>query len=266
MLIPGYSRSLSRLENTIEPMADKVDDMHNKLNGDLNLKIDEMHHLMLSMASIESSPRIWPTRSESIASSAGAPLEEAQRAHLNSLATSSLKPPDRSTHTTKRVRSPEDTTELEEIKYASWPLAPKSSVGRSRTEPSLDRRESDLIPFGGCMSGFEEAPPRYEKSRIGLPISPRNSSGSSQYLGTDRDRRPSDISLPMTPGSPTMLPPPALEVDSESFATETPVDHFPLVTATETNRMHGKTATTTESQHHAFEKAIFQDAAVLCEV
>ncbi len=261
-----HSRSLSRLENTIEPMADKVDDMHNKLNGDLNVKIDEMHHLMLSMASIESSPRVWPTRSESIASSAGAPLDELQRAQLNPLASPSLNPPDRSTNFTKHLRLPEETTEPEGSEFSSWPPQPKSSGGVSTIDSYLDPRESDLIPVGGCMSGFEEAPPRYEKSRQGLPMSPRNSSGSSQVLETDSQRRPSDISLPLTPGSPMMLPLPAIEPDSEGSAVRHNSHDFFSVTATESAPVHLTKTMTTETQHKAFERAIFQDAAVLCEV
>lgn len=45
----GSSKSLTRLENTIEPMADKVSGIHGKLNGDLDVKIAEIHDFMRSM-------------------------------------------------------------------------------------------------------------------------------------------------------------------------------------------------------------------------
>lgn len=46
----GSSKSLTRLENTIEPMADKVSGIHGKLNGDLDVKIAEIHDLMRNIA------------------------------------------------------------------------------------------------------------------------------------------------------------------------------------------------------------------------
>lgn len=50
MAYVGSSKSLTRLENTIEPMADKVSGIHGKLNGDLDIKIAEIHELMRNIA------------------------------------------------------------------------------------------------------------------------------------------------------------------------------------------------------------------------
>lgn len=60
------SKSLTRLENTIEPMADKVFGIHGKLNGDLDVKIAEMHKFMSSIAADDAPqprrdfPEFWP--------------------------------------------------------------------------------------------------------------------------------------------------------------------------------------------------------------
>lgn len=59
----GSSKSLTRLEKTIEPMADKVSGIHDKLNGDLDVKIAEIHELMRNIA-VDDAPQ---PRKESLA-------------------------------------------------------------------------------------------------------------------------------------------------------------------------------------------------------
>lgn len=63
MAYVGSSKSLTRLENTIEPMADKVSGIHGKLNGDLDVKIAEIHDLMRNIA-VDDAPQ---PRKESLA-------------------------------------------------------------------------------------------------------------------------------------------------------------------------------------------------------
>lgn len=62
----GPSKSLTRLENTIEPMADKVSGIHGKLNGDLDVKIAEIHDLMRNIA-VDDAPQPRKERKESLA-------------------------------------------------------------------------------------------------------------------------------------------------------------------------------------------------------
>lgn len=62
----GSSKSLTRLENTIEPMADKVSGIHGKLNGDLDVKIAEIHDLMRNIA-VDDAPQPRRERKESLA-------------------------------------------------------------------------------------------------------------------------------------------------------------------------------------------------------
>jgi len=247
-------------------MADKVDDMHNKLNGDLNVKISEMHHLMLSMASVHSAPRAWSSRRESLASSAGAPLEELQRAQLNSLAAPEFKPPDHPSID----KAPQETygkaAELEGQGYTTRPPLVKSASAGSAGSFHTHRRTDSLIPLGGYISSAREAPPQYEKHRQGSQFGPRSSSGSSQALEFDAHRRPSDLSSPVSPGGPMMLPPPAIGSDTDETADCADPYDFSMVTATEPAPTHLTKTTTTEAQYLAFRKIITQDAAVLCQV
>lgn len=51
--------SVSRLENTIEPMAQRVAGLHGKVKGELDVKIAEIHKLMKNMTGTDRSPRSW---------------------------------------------------------------------------------------------------------------------------------------------------------------------------------------------------------------
>ena len=54
------SQSLARLENTIHPMASKVDGLHDTLVGNIDVKIAEMHNLIMTMSNPSSSPLLSP--------------------------------------------------------------------------------------------------------------------------------------------------------------------------------------------------------------
>ncbi|KAK1003797.1 hypothetical protein LTR54_007560 [Friedmanniomyces endolithicus] len=45
------SRSLARLEKTVTPMAENIADIHERVNGDLGAKIDDLHRIIMAVAS-----------------------------------------------------------------------------------------------------------------------------------------------------------------------------------------------------------------------
>ncbi|KAK3071363.1 hypothetical protein LTR53_008768 [Teratosphaeriaceae sp. CCFEE 6253] len=45
------SRSLARLERTVMPMAENIADIHDRVNGDLGNKIDDLHRIIMALAS-----------------------------------------------------------------------------------------------------------------------------------------------------------------------------------------------------------------------
>lgn len=247
-------------------MADKVADMHDKLNGDLNLKINEMHHLMLSMASADAAPRAWSSRSESVASSVGAPLEEMQRTQLNSLSAADGKPQVSSSPDIKPRNTDKEAAGLKGNEYLSQPALMESASTCSAGGSHLDRPESTVIGLGALMNSFPEAPPQYEKNQRALQSTPRSSSGSSQAFETDAQQRLSDLLSPISPGVPMMLPLPAIGSDTEETAIRANTYDFSKVTATEPAPRHLTKTTTTEVQYSEFQKAITEDAAVLCQV
>ncbi|KAK0934037.1 hypothetical protein LTS01_026173, partial [Friedmanniomyces endolithicus] len=42
------SRSLARLERTVMPMAENIADIHDRVNGDLGNKIDDLHRIIMA--------------------------------------------------------------------------------------------------------------------------------------------------------------------------------------------------------------------------
>ncbi|TKA82456.1 hypothetical protein B0A49_00056 [Cryomyces minteri] len=70
------SGSLSRLEETIMPMAQKVDDVHNRLNGDLGDKIEDVHRVV--MAVVNGTPIVRP-RVESVQDAPSVEIAQGQR-------------------------------------------------------------------------------------------------------------------------------------------------------------------------------------------
>src|SRR5437868_5086732 len=60
------SGSLTRLENTVEPMAVRLDEVHNLVVGDMNDKIADIYNLMVTMASQFDNEAGSPTLSPSV--------------------------------------------------------------------------------------------------------------------------------------------------------------------------------------------------------
>lgn len=268
-------------------MADKVDDMHNKLNGDLNVKIDEMHHLMLSMASRdlamaplqESPPRTArqdslpktgpgdgpsPEALEAAEPPFAAPLQERQRTQPNAVAPPTVHAYDFSPSTARHIppRPPRpDAAELSGSEYSASPPHYRSPGGSI-----FDRRASDMIPFGSPTTTCSEAPPRYERPRKRSQVSPRGSSASSPILERDSYRRPSDPSLPFTPASPMMLPLPAIQGEDDEDAIESQYYALSAISEKMTHPEQPERVAIGDTQRKAFENSIFVDAAVLCQV
>ena len=63
--------SIARLEDTIEPMAERVAGLHGKANGEMDIKIAEIHHLMQNMSGADASARPSVASADSPISSTG---------------------------------------------------------------------------------------------------------------------------------------------------------------------------------------------------
>lgn len=259
------SKSLARLENTIEPMAEKVDDMHNKLNGDLNVKISEMHHLMLSLSSMEASPQTWPSGSDACLSPGPSPFLEPKKSRMVSVPLPNMKPM-REASTPYKLRTPEDTPELVGSEYVPRSEQVRSMSSTSSRDSYLDRRESGLIPVEyqySIRSFHDSPPPQYEQRNRGVS---GHSPLGSRLEDNNAARRPSEWSNESMSPIQSMLPPPAIspEHDAPMLHTESYSIMPALATAPPPAKL--KRTNITASQQALFERFIFDDSVCLCEV
>ena len=245
--------------------------MHNKLNGDLDIKIDEMHHVMLSLkASIDNSPMIWPraperSRTESAVSQISPPVSPSigpKKGRGNGNTESS-----RSMSATLEIHTPQETPELSGSEFSA-----PSPPSRHRSPP-IDVRESLLIPLD---FQFGEMLPQYEERRKQrIPSKQDDGLHSPKSLGKQKDTGSTKVPLggvkspasPQIPHSSGMLPPPAIPPDTalSDYGTPNP----PPKSLYQKNRdsdLSEVTGVATSQEQSAFERNLFTHSTVLCEV
>ena len=262
-------------------MADQIDGMHNKLNGDLDIKIDEMHHVMLSLrASLENGPMVRPLRIESL-SSLGAsptttPIQRKSDASSNRPEQVDQSHSPISIHT----KTPQETPELSDSEFSAYsPMDTSKSDGPN----SLFNRESLIIP-SDHQYRIIDTPPRYERSRHAS-----NTSSSSAYS-------PGTISKPTFTNykascerpfyshtsSSSILPPSVMTHESSSHEPSYTPSYAPSYTSSypdtdrdgdlepaksqETQIYRPLKGAATVGQHNEFKRLLFENAATLCEV
>ncbi|MCJ1320126.1 hypothetical protein MMC15_005463 [Xylographa vitiligo] len=259
------SRSLSRLEKVIEPVADQINEMHNRLNGDLDIKIDEIHLVMLSLQAgmQQGSPMIWPSRTESVASrrsSSGSPVLRPRRAPTYSLVAEGKERESLASQSSSRYpQTPQKTPELSDSEL-SVQSPPTSS--RTSKQQGFDRRESTILP-SEFQYRLRDPPPGYEKDRR---VSHRSEDGAVYSPRTSSQR--SDLQFrkaSLEPLSPTMLPPAAMTPDSDpSHSRSQSHDYYGESRGSQSTIQPIHFATVDEQQE--LERSLFTEAAVLCEV
>ncbi|MCJ1417399.1 hypothetical protein MMC32_003743 [Xylographa parallela] len=259
------SRSLSRLEKVIEPVADQINEMHNRLNGDLDVKIDEIHLVILSLqASMQqSSPMIWPSRRESVVSrrsSTSSPVLKPRREPTYSLVPGGKERESVDSYSSSRYpQTPQKTPELSDSEF-SVQSPPSSS--RTSKQQGFDPRESTILP-SEFQYQLREPPPGYEKDRRvshksegGTLYSPRTSARHSDL----HLRKPS-----LEPLSPTMLPPAAMTPESDPSCSRSESYDYSGGSRGSQSTIEPIRFATVEEQEE-LERSLFTEAAVLCEV
>lgn len=237
--------------------------MHNKLNGDLNIKISEMHHLMLSLRSMEASPQIWPSGSDAWMSPGSSPFLEPRKSLINSFPQPNTKPT-REGSDAPKLHTPEDTPELVGGEFVPRSEQVMSMSSTSSRDSFLDRRESGLIPleYQFPIRSVYESPPQYERSRGISGYSPV----MTRHEDNDAARRPSNWSIESMSPIQTMLPPPAISSERASPFLRAESYSFMPTIATAPPPAILKRTNTTASQQATFERFIFNDSMILCEV
>ena len=252
-------------------MADKVEGIHTKLNGDLDVKVAEIHQLMLSMATIERSPNLTPSDSSTMP-----PGPTTSLAVASSSASPSPKPVRSGSGNYKHPFTPEMTPEMVGSEFSpqsSRALSPGESPGMSPGTISMNefdpRRGSDMMHISEhyrLPSYYNEPPPEYKVDRrsVTSDLSARLNLDPNQNLSVNAGRSPSLGALGIQSLTPVTLPPPILSPEQDmqdmrprnASVTDVPAADPPLEPVR---------AFSTISQQDMFERRLFGDAATLCD-
>ena len=243
--------------------------MHNKLNGDIDVKIDEIHHVMLSLrASLDGgSPMLWPStsRNGSVAESASSsgdpslsPTMKPRRAPTyTSLVEAQVRQP--SYASSKYSQTSQKTPELSDSEFSFQ--SPVSST-RTSGQAFSDHRESTLIPLE-FQYKIAELPPKYERSRRTSP-----NLGSTMHSPKGTTLRRYSEANPTSPEvlSQSILPPPAIAPDTDMDYIRRGIYDYSVASCGSESTVVLPTTTCTVQEQERFEKTLFTEAAVLCEV
>ena len=287
-------RSLSRIENIIEPIAEKIGDVHNRLHGDLDVKLEEIHNALISIksdlepASTAGTPVPWPQRESSLLSNSP----------VFPLATSSGSQPPIPPRSDRRLPSnasaqeavtPMKTPDLSDSEFSSSPVRPFRGSQNSYSSVRHDRLSDMLLPdqfyqLPGSQSGF--GPSRkigsisHDLEKLELasrgatsPIREvrEGSVGSSARLSPHPSitaRSPTGSARAESfNGSPGILPPPSLPIP---YPKPTPKDDpFHKIRMLGKPGQESPSSTSDNAQkaqaRAAWERLLFTNSASLCD-
>ena len=196
------SKSLARVQSTIEPMADRVAAIHDKLGGDLDLKMAEIQNLMLSMTMISGVPGVLPSKLNHYSSTDARSPETRRR-----LTDASLAPP----YVSARPDSDTYSYSANHSAAAELPgseVPPNNPDGNtSNITDYFSRRApgANINRSSPRVRSIDEAPPEYESAW-------RNN--NSAFASED-----SQIPEPSELSSPPLSRPPQLSLPIPSFET-----------------------------------------------
>ncbi|KAF1851082.1 uncharacterized protein K460DRAFT_302847 [Cucurbitaria berberidis CBS 394.84] len=279
------SKSLSRLESVVAPMAERVDSMYHT-SKNLDQQLDEVHRIVQDLTITSPDTQVPPVPVQNPARS---PTAEEPNPWSPTLAPRSPpgSPLRRQTTTIslprapRRPKSPQQPSSPGPSSSITTPSSPTETVVSSRgTSPTL--KNISEFSLGGSSL-------RYSSSSYASSDTGTNSAGWPSP-GPLRDsfvsRHPSTStkktsSLPRTPevyepgdkvddGQLSLLPPPAMglstpyELESAALrSSHTKLSPYPF-TKPEIMKLHR--SSTTASQKAAFEKEAFRNSAILCDI
>ncbi|OQO03560.1 hypothetical protein B0A48_10224 [Cryoendolithus antarcticus] len=221
------SRSLSRLERIAVPMAEKVDSIHDSVNGESGIgkKVDELHALIMAFAN--STPSLVARERQgrnSAASSSTISTLESQRGKPREIEAAPMRlaipPPRLSSNGTIAVSSAQDQRRMREDsayysldqpgKPKDWtfesesPPSNRSSVGGAAAAP----QESTVVAGPSTWLGTPDMPPNSRRtSNIArresstLPFLLAMSSSGDTRAGSSDERLPAVEDSPISPRS-----------------------------------------------------------------
>jgi hypothetical protein len=268
------SKSHSRLESIVSPMAARIDSIYQS-HGSLDEQLEEVHHMMQSMIlaiPIVQSPPI-PARNP-----ARSPVTEAPNPLSQSIRSTSSPPRQRNTkislpQSPQRPMSPDRPTSPQTTINIQAPSSPPETMSASRASSPNQKRVSEFS-FGGSSLRYSSS--SYASSTAssggwsspGTPLISQQSSTNARRTAhlprTPEDREPS---MHSKEGPLSLLPPPAMgyaaHSDLERSTSRSTLSPYP---AAQPDLVKLHRSSTTASQKVAFEKEAFRNSAVLCDV
>ena len=315
------SHSLARLERTVIPMAQNIASIHERVNGDLGDKIDELHDLIMSIASSTPSlvarDRSLEDRTRAIRRTSSSTVSTLENVEVRPGASRLLEPPRRRSlssglpiqaNPTARdsvLSSPNLALEPKQYEFhqssVDWefesgspPRFRRSSGGALDDSPNIMGRSFLTTPSPGPSSRHSNVPRRESTTLPALfqAIGEEDAvPGSSDQVytperrrsreGADTLKRKDNSDARRHSNSPTILPPPAISnggIPQQSPATPSSFfNHFDNYQGSSSNKIPSRPQTAKSVKKEAspssmpsslatFEKSLFRNAAILCDV
>ncbi|QIW99389.1 hypothetical protein AMS68_004907 [Peltaster fructicola] len=305
------SKSLSRLERTVIPMAENVASIHDAVHGELSAKIDDLHRIIMSVANSTPSLKAIDDDDDD--------EEPGRRPSVTSETTTSPNSPI-SLRSRQSTRSPQDGPPRIPIRHPARPSSPPvvqrtrgdSAYFSREYEKRMDWRfESGSPPPDRTSIGVSMSVPPSGSTAVATPSSNtfmmedepnvlrRESLTVPRLFSTFDDEASPDAYVPekLSPREkydyfprryvqPPTLPPPALPTEDEevSQTPATPSSFFSRPKRTESNLSAAAGAPrpgtaksrkrdslkadgpTISDAGQKFEKSLFRNAAILCDV
>ncbi|KAF2795649.1 hypothetical protein K505DRAFT_239398 [Melanomma pulvis-pyrius CBS 109.77] len=271
------SKSLSRLESIVTPVAEQIDSIHHR-TGSFEEQLEEVHRFvkeiagrapqLLATLDLDNRP---PSSLYLDSSRQTSPTHEAftAREYFPSRQSARVPPPPSS----QLSRSPV-LPQSPDMSLTDPPSSPTTTAATSTSPSSTARKHISEFSFGGSPSRYSDShassdgrasngwpsPPTNRYSHLSRQPSKRESTLSRTPEVREKGLRPDSAIL-----SP--LPPPAMDIPPDPW-----VDHTMAISKLSLNpptqpeivRLHR--SSTTSSQKEIFEKQAFRNSAILCDV
>jgi hypothetical protein len=284
------SKSLSRLESVVTPMAERIDSMYHSI-GSLDEQLDEVHRIVQRLTITPPSTQVPPVPARNPARSPTAEMLNPLSPKLAPSSPPTSPPRNQNTkfHLPRapvRPQSPELSPSAGFSANSPPPSSPTETMSTSRASSPTQKRVSELS-FGGSSLRYSSS--SYASSDAGA--SSVGWQSPSPLLHDSSLRRQQSTSTKKTsplPGTPevrepgdradkkhlSLLPPPAIGLatpyelertmsHSTSHTSNAKLSPYP---AAQSELMKLHRSSTTASQKAAFEKEAFRNSAILCDV
>lgn len=271
------SKSISRLESILSPMAEQIDRIHHR-TGSFGTQLEELHHIVKDIAGC--TPQILATQGLDSRPPSSLYLDSSRQTSstLESFIARDFLPPrhtSRPQPPTSRLSRSSAPPRSPDMSVTAVPSSPTSTTVVSNSPTTSIKKHISDFSFGGLPSRHSgsyvpseagtnnngwPSPATNRFSHVSRQPSTRESTFARSPEVRERGIRPDSTILPA-------LPPPAMDMppdpEDDQIMAISKVSLNPP-TQPEIVRLHRSSTTT--SQKEVFEKHAFRNSAILCDV